>query len=208
MLLALAGIVYGDIALVSVLSMVDGSHLFALVIGAFLAGSGYLLQRAITGAATKEKIDRYSSLADIASKMKAQGLSPEHIAAVSRLVSGKRREVEIAAQNLEVDASIAETIEPEGYWTQGAMNARASAAYNTATAQLHEALLNLSHYLGEDLWEVQAVWEQFRDKQIELARAQFEGGSLAPFIAASEGEALTRQRLAWAQASLEELAHR
>jgi uncharacterized protein YecT (DUF1311 family) len=95
--------------------------------------------------------------------------------------------------------------EPEGYWTQAAMNLRSAASYRTANAQLEEALLELEHFADpDDLRRVQDAWEVFRDQQAEFTASQYAGGTVVPLIRASEAEALTRQRLDWARAEVEE----
>lgn len=179
-----------------------------LLAGTLLTGVGFLLKRVLTGAAAQERVTRYVGLADIAAKMKAQGLSPADVAAVEAFVWGKRREAEIALQQSTPAAADEPSNEPEGYWSQAAMNERAGAGYQTASAQLQEVLLELAHYVGEELWRTQEAWEEFRDRQMALARAEFEGGTIAPLLAASEGESLTRERIAWAQAALEERKRR
>jgi uncharacterized protein YecT (DUF1311 family) len=85
------------------------------------------------------------------------------------------------------------------------MNQRAGASLQIATAQLEAVLLELEHHVGEEeLRAVQTTWENFRDQQSNFAADQYKGGSIAPLIRASEAEAITQQRLAWARAELED----
>jgi uncharacterized protein YecT (DUF1311 family) len=183
----------------------DASHLGMLLGGAAVTAAGFFLKRLLSGAATQERITRYAGLADIASKMKAHGLSKNDVLAVEQFIRGKEREAEIAAEDEPVPEQIDESRnEPAGYWTQTAMNQRAAAAYRVADAQLRQVLLELEHYCGDEFYRAQKAWEEFRDRQVEFARSEWDGGSIAPLIAAVEAETLTRQRIAWAQATLEQ----
>ena len=188
----------------------DPTNLIMIGIGALVASVGFIGRRMITGAKSQETLARYASLTEIGAKMKAHGLAPADIQAIDGFVRRKGREQEIATGGSlgSSRADPAATPEPDGYWTQYAMNVRATASLATAQAQLNESLLELEHYVGEALEPVQASWEAFRDRQIELVAAEYVGGSIAPLIKASEAEELTRQRLAWAQAYIEELRSR
>lgn len=128
---------------------------------------------------------------------------------MERYVLKKRREDSLLASaeaRIDEEAQAeGEGREPEGYWTQLAMNQRAYAALHTAEARLAEALLELEHYEDpEQLGQVQAAWEQFKDAQVKFAGSLYEGGSIRPLIEAGEALALTEQRLAWVLAETEE----
>lgn len=193
-------------------------HVVTFAAGIAVPAAGFLLRRALTGARHQERVTLYGGLAEIAAKMKTAGVSQEDVEAVDAYVRGKRQRRTALAKlpGAAADAAAAEAAlapsssaeEPEGYWTQAAMNQRAAASYATAIAQLREVLLELEHYDGAGLWEAQAAWEAFRDKQAELAAAEFEGGSIVPLIRASEAASLTEERIAWARARLAELKAR
>lgn len=182
----------------------DVSHLLTLAVGAGLAGVGFLFKRLMTGARQQEHVAHFASLTDIASKMKATGISTADIAVVESFLRGKHRERTLLAEpQMEPAVLESEGHEPDGYWTQAAMNMRAAATLKTAEAQLNEAVLELSHYYGEKVWPLHKAWEEFRNGQATMM-GNHEGGSLAPLLWASEALSLTRQRLAWANAQLEE----
>lgn len=185
----------------------DLSHLVTLLAGGAVTGAGFLLKRVMTGAKIQEQVTLFAGLTDISAKMKEHGLSPDDVNALTAFVSSKRR-AEKLQKEPEAVAAIAvdaEGDEPDGYWTQFAMNQRAAAALRTADARLEEALLELEHFAGSDeLTRVQDAWERFRDEQADFAASQYAGGSIAPLIKASEAEALTLDRIAWARAEVEE----
>ena len=185
----------------------DLSHLATLLSGVVITGLGFMIKRRITGAKAQERVTLFAGLADISAKMKQHGLSVDDVSAMEAFVSSKRRAgVLLASASAQTEVFREETaVEPEGYWTQAAMNQRADASFRTVDAQLAEALLELEHFSdGEHLRSAQEAWEHFREQQAEFAASQYAGGSIAPLIAASEAQAVTEQRLAWARAEIEE----
>lgn len=181
----------------------DLSHTMMFITGVAIPSGGFLIKRLLTGARAQERVTLYAGLTDIAAKMKQHGVSAGDVTTVEAFISRKRREGVLITQTADETPATEDDKRPAGYWSQASMNQRAGASFQTATAQLEEVLLELEHYVSEEhLRAVQETWERFRDEQADFAASQYEGGSIAPLIRASEAEAITQQRLAWARAEL------
>lgn len=189
-----------------------GARMFELSDGLLVLVSGalgYFGKRWVEDTGGREKVALYATVADLAAKMKASGVSVAEVDTLRTYLLGKRRTVaDDAVVALAAPPTGGLDAEPTEFWTQTAMNERADEAYQAAKAELAAVVGELQTECGpaaaRELAATQSAWEEFRDRHAEWAASEYEGGSIQPFIRATEADSITRQRLAALRATLDD----
>ncbi len=180
-----------------------------VLLGAVLAGVGYLTKRWLERKPTLEKLDVQIKLLSISKQMKEQGLTSDDLTKLQSALTGKAQAVLKHVQELE--KSVKPLLEkPEGvFLSQAEMNIRASNNLDVAKLKMNHVLDELKALLDEPestaLLNAQSAWESYCVEQAESAAISSRGGSIYPLIYLSEVERLTVDRTARLQADLDEL---
>ena len=177
--------------------LIAGVGLIGIVLGALLGSIGFLARRWITGSARHEKVGYLSSVAELATRLRALDMTVADIDDLERLLASPR--LGSSEKALEVVTGPAAVPLPAPFATTFALHARASAAADVANAELEQALVDL-RLLSDDLDvetidTVQASWRAYRTEIMQAAAAEFAGGSQAPLAAALAGISETERRL-------------
>lgn len=183
----------------------------------FLGGfAGYFGKRFIEGAARSEHLDRAVRLLELRERMVALDVGPDDLDKFERDLITRRprlRAVEDALYSVvspntvpSDQAELASEFDIEGP-SQAQINASAYSARLGAEITMKRLMERLRTELDPDkyeaLEEVQARWQEYAEKQAELAGSAYQGGSMQPAAWAWETERLTIQRVAELQDHLD-----
>lgn len=177
----------------------------------FMPASTEWINRLIPSARKKANVQENILTLDIMEKLKSLGKDPD-LAKHSRDDAAQFMTVLTSQQEAFVENAI-EVIDST-FMTQAEMNMEAGRRANVAKKQMERAIIALerSGWMSEAqtaaLKEAQGQWEKYAQAQAEFASAEFEGGSMAPLIFASELESATVSRTGELKRMLEEMRER
>lgn len=177
----------------------------------FMPASTGWINRLIPSARKKANVEENILTLDIMEKLKSLGRDPDLV----------RHARDDAAQFMTVltsqkEAFVENAIEviDSTFMTQAEMNTEAGRRADVAGKQMERAIIALERSGGMNetqtaaLRETQGQWEKYARAQAEFAAAEFEGGSMAPLIFASELESATVSRTGELKRMLEEMRER
>lgn len=167
------------------------------LLGWFGRGIAFVLRRWWTKAPKKEDAIYLNSVADLAAKLRANGMTMEDVRGFEVMMRGSTAASSEAAKKV-VEELVDRPSEPEAYHNNVAMKARTGAAYQVAEASLEQALLDLqllmNEYENEALVSAQDRWREYRTALENCALREYEGGSHAPLAMILVGLAETERR--------------
>lgn len=179
------------------------------LLGWFGKGIAFLLARWWTKSPKQEKASYLNTVADLAGKLRAQGMTIDEV-----------RQFEEVLQSPSIKASQGATRaveqlankEPDAFNSNYGMKTRTAAELGVAEAKLNQALQDLHLLVGEDEWalteKAQALWAEYRDVLAEAARIEFDGGTHAGLAAVLTALAETDRRSEEVRALVAERAAR
>lgn len=175
--------------------IVAGVGLTGLVLGWFINGLGFLLKRKLAETPKSERAAYLNTVADLAAKMRASGMTIEEVHAFEAALRNPAVASSVAA--ISVVDSVDLDDAPRAFDTNYAMKSRTRAAYDVAEAQLSQALTDLQLLSGgedETLIEVQKRWTDYRTALEGREMARYQGGTHATLALALAGLAETERR--------------
>lgn len=185
--------------------------LVAGFIGWLGRGLTFVLHRWWTGSPKRDDAAYLNSVADLAAKLRANGMTMEDVRQLETIMQTPSAIGSDAAANIVEDMSD-ETAEPAAFHSNLAMQGRTGAENAVAEARLEQALLDLHLLLHEHEHEaldtVQARWMEYRDALRNLAYLEFQGGTHAPLAALIAGLTETERRTEEIRAQVEERGRR
>ena len=178
------------------------------IAGVLVAAVGYVFKRRIERRAVHEDLDIKEKLLKINRELKDQNLTPDELRKLEATLKRSHYRSDAPSPTIKlVEARNAGG--SEKIVTQFELNQSAGEEYEAAELALEQAIRRLKSSLeGESLVELeasQAAWREYRDRQVAFAGGFYRGGSIAPFIRASEATALTNARAHDLKALYEEL---
>jgi uncharacterized protein YecT (DUF1311 family) len=180
------------------------SQVLLVVLGSFLTGFVWLVQRQIKKEPLTEAITRISATLDVRQRMQEQGVTLAELEKFQAEIMRQRRDNEDRI-TLELKANA--PLPEERIITQAEMNTNAAERFREAEDKMQFILGELQQYLARGerfrFFEVQAAWEKYREEQSEYASSIAEGGSMQPMLRSSERERLTIERAAALQTELD-----
>ncbi|WMS93012.1 lysozyme inhibitor LprI family protein [Pseudoalteromonas sp. HL-AS1] len=186
---------------------------FGLVLlGVVISVIGYLFKRKIESKPQLETLDKQKKLLDIHKQMNEQRIDINGLKQLEAMITGKSEAILTKNRALQAEASpLIEENESEDF-TQLELNNRAAKRLEVAKEKMQRAIAGIDSRVGDfvsqSLMNSQTEWESYSISQAEAASARYQGGSIYPFIYASELESLTNERTARLQAELDELIGR
>lgn len=181
------------------------------IAGVFVAAVGYIVKRRIERRAAHEDLDIKEKLLKINRELVDQRLNPDELRRLETTLKRTHHGAEAPSPTVEL-VEAKKSAGSERIVTQYELNQSAGEEYETAELALQQADRRLRSILeGESLAELegsQAAWREYRDRQVAFAGGFYRGGSIAPFIRASEAAALTNARARDLRALYEELQSR
>lgn len=177
----------------------------------FMPASTEWVNRLIPSARKKANVEENILTLDIMEKLKSLGKDPD-LVKHSRDDAAQFMTVLTSQQEAFVENAI-EVID-SSFMTQAEMNMEAGRRADVAQKQMERAIVALerSGWMSETqtaaLKEAQERWEKYAQAQAEFASAEFEGGSMAPLVFASELESVTVSRTGELKRMLEEMRER
>jgi len=163
----------------------------------FMPASTEWINRFIPAARKKANVEENTLTLEIMGKLKALGKDP-NLAKHARDDAAQFLSVLTSQQEAFVENAI--EIIDSTYMTQAAMNMEASRRVDVAQQQLERVIIALKRSGWMDtpqisvLEKAQFNWETYAKSQAEFAAAQFDRGSMAPLVYASELESVTTRR--------------
>ena len=188
--------------------LVAGVGLTGIVLGWFANGLGFLMKRRLAGTPKSERAAYLNTVADLAAKLRASGMTIEEVHAFEAALRNP------AVVSSGAATSVIDVADLEGaraFDTNFAMNTRARAAYDVAESQLSQALMDLRLLSGGDdkkLDEVQQRWADYRTALENREMSKYQGGSHATLALALAGLAETERRTEEVRAEVSERAAR
>lgn len=165
----------------------------AVLIG---GGIGFLLKRGLTGAPKRERADYLNSVADLAAKLRSNGMTLNEVNALEAVIKSPILASSTGAAPTLYD--MAADDEPAVFHTTAAMRGRAGAEYEVAEAKLRQALMDLEIVLEADEWAAleasQLAWGNYREALEARALAEFGNGTGGPLAMMLAGIAETNRR--------------
>jgi uncharacterized protein YecT (DUF1311 family) len=178
----------------------------------FMPASTEWFNRLIPSARKKANVKENVLTLDIMEKLRSLGKDPKLVKLLLRDDADKFMNVLASQKDAFVENAI-ETINST-YMTQAEMNMEAGRRAGIARKQMDRAVAALEHsgWMNEAqsaaLKETQDRWETYAQSQARFAAAEFDGGSMAPLIFASELESATVTRTGEIKRMLEEMRER
>ena len=163
----------------------------------FMPASTEWINKFIPAARRKANVEENILTLEIMDKLKSLGKDP-NLAKHARDDAAQFLTVLISQQKAFVENAI-EVIDST-HMTQAEMNVEAGRRANVAQQQMDRAIIGLkrSRWLEppqiSNLDKAQENWEAYAKSQAEFAATEFEGGSMAPLVYASELESVTISR--------------
>ena len=160
-------------------------------------GLTFVLWRWWTGAPRQEQAAYLNSLADLAAKLRASGMTLDDVHQLESIMRSPAVASSTAAS--EVVEALADDVEgPSAFHSNVAMKARTGAAYRVAEAQLEQALMDLRLLLSDHEYEAleaaQERWREYRRALEDCALREFEGGTHATLALVLSGLSETERR--------------
>ncbi len=177
----------------------------------FMPTSTEWINRRIPSARKRANVEENILTLNIMEKLKSLGKDPA-LAKHARDDAAQFMTVLTSQQDAFVENAI-EVIDST-FMTQAEMNMEAGRRADVANKQMERAIIALerSGWMSEAqaaaLKEAQARWTKYAHAQAEFAASEFEGGSIAPLIYASELESATVSRTGELKRMLEEMRQR
>jgi uncharacterized protein YecT (DUF1311 family) len=191
--------------------LVAAAGLVGGLIGWFAKGVGFLLARWWTGAPKQERAHYMNTVADLAGKLRAHGMTIEEVRKLEELVQNPSIKSSQAATRA-VEQLANDVTEPKAFQSNYAMKMRTGAAYGVAEAKLNQALQDLKLLVSDGEWEyverAQQHWAAYRETLVEGARRKYEGGTHAGLAAGLTAVAETDRRADEIRAQVDERARR
>lgn len=183
-----------DIPLVTVVGLAG------VVVGWLGRGLAFVLRRWWTGSPKHDNATYLNSVADLATKLRANGMTIEDV----RQLEAIMRNPTVAASdtaNQVIEEMMDDVREPDAFQSYVAMKARMAAAHDVAEAKLEQALMDLrlliAEHEGGALENAQDRWREYRTALGDCALREYEGGTHAPlamiFAELSETERRTEE---------------
>ncbi|WP_323037689.1 lysozyme inhibitor LprI family protein [Pararhodobacter sp.] len=177
----------------------------------FMPASTEWINRFIPTARKKANVEENVLTLDIMEKLKSLGKDP----ALAKHARDDAAQF-LAVLNSQQEAFVENAIEiiDSTYMTQVEMNMEAGRRADLARQQMERAIVALerSGWMEASqiaaLNQTQANWESYAKAQAEFAAAEFDGGSMAPLVYASELETVTVSRTGELKRMLEEMRER
>jgi uncharacterized protein YecT (DUF1311 family) len=177
----------------------------------FMPASTEWINRFIPTARKKANVEENVLTLDIMEKLKSLGKDP----ALAKHARDDAAQF-LAVLNSQQEAFVENAIEiiDSTYMTQVEMNMETGRRADVARQQMERAIVALerSGWMEASqiaaLKQTQANWERYAKAQAEFATAEFDGGSMAPLVYASELESLTVSRTGELKRMLEEMRER
>jgi len=170
-------------------------------------GFAFVLKRRMTGAPKHEQAAYFNSVADLAGKLRAHGMTIEDVQDLEALMRNPAIAASPAA-NEAVEAMVEDADEPQAFQSNAAMRARASAAFEVAEAKLMQALMDLRLLIDIEenvaLNAVQSAWAEYRKELTLFASLEFGSGTHAPLAGTLARLAETERRAAEVRAQVKE----
>lgn len=182
-----------------------------LVRSVFMPTSTEWINRFIPTARKKANVEENILTLDIMEKLKSLGKDP----ALAKHAQDDAAQF-LAVLNSQQEAFVENAIEiiDSTYMTQVEMNMEAGRRADVARQQMERAIVALERSGWMEACQVAALkrtqdhWESYAKAQAEFASAEFEGGSMAPLVYASELESVTVSRTGELKRMLEEMRER
>lgn len=177
----------------------------------FMPASTEWINRSIPTARKKANVEENALTLDIMEKLKSLGKDP----ALAKHARDDAAQF-LAVLNSQQEAFVENAIEiiDSTYMTQVEMNMEAGRRADVARQQMERAILALERSGWIEASQIaalkltQANWESYAKAQAEFAAAEFDGGSMAPLVYASELESVTVSRTGELRRMLEEMRER
>lgn len=170
-------------------------------------GLSFVLHRRWTKAPKREQATYLNSVADLASKLKANGMTIDDVHQFESIMRNPAVSRSSAATEV-VDDMTKEATGPYAFHSNFAMKARTGASYGVADAYLEQALMDLRLLLSESESEVlehaQERWREYRSALEVCAALEFEGGTHAPLASMMAGLTETERRTSELRAQVDE----
>ncbi|MEC5321756.1 lysozyme inhibitor LprI family protein [Aurantimonas sp. A3-2-R12] len=182
-----------------------------LVRSAFIPASTEWFNRFIPSSRQKANVEENILTLDIMEKLKSLGKDPD---LVKHARDDATQFMSVLSSQQEAFVETAIEIIDSTFMTQAEMNMEAGRRADVAKKQMERAIIALerSGWMSEAqtsaLTETQERWGKYAQAQAEFAAAEFEGGSMAPLIFASELESATVSRTGELKRMLEEMRER
>ncbi len=182
-----------------------------LIRSVFMPASTEWINRFIPAARKKANVQENILTLDIMDKLKSLGKDPA-LAKHARDDSAQFLSVLASQQEAFVENAI-EIIDSR-YMTQTEMNLEADRRADVARQQMERAIVALERSEWVDtvqisaLKETQIHWEKYATAQANFAASEYEGGSIAPLIHATELESALVSRTGELKRMLEEMRER
>lgn len=163
----------------------------------FMPASTEWINRFIPAARKKANVEENILTLEIMEKLKSLGKDPA-LAKHARDDAAQFMTVLNSQQEAFVENAI--EIIDSTYMTQVEMNMEAGRRADVARQQMERAIIALERSGWLDVGQISALkatqshWEEYAKAQAELAAAEFEGGTMAPLVYASELESVTVSR--------------
>ncbi len=177
----------------------------------FMPASTEWINRIIPAARRKANVEENVLTLEIMDKLKALGKDP-NLAKHARDDAAQFMSVLTSQQEAFVENAI--EIIDSTHMTQAEMNVEAGRRADVAQQQMERAIIALKRSGWLELPQVsvldqtQANWETYAKSQAEFAAAEFEGGSMAPLVYASELESVTISRTGELKRTFQEMKER
>jgi len=174
-------------------------------------GATFMLGRWVVGSPKTERASYFNTVADLAAKLRANGMSVEDLTALESAIRSPT--IPTTSSSSGALEQLADDHEPRAFQSTAAMRGRAHAAYEVAEARLGQALMDLQILLdeGDELTSLQAAqtaWLEYRNALEARAMAEFGGGTGGPLAAIITGISETDRRAAELRAEVRERAVR
>ncbi len=177
----------------------------------FMPASTEWINRFVPSARKKANVEENILTLDVMEKLKALGQDP-NLAKHARDDAAQFLTVLSSQQEAFVENAV--EIIDSTYMTQAEVNMEAARRADVAQQQMERAILALerSGWIKASqqsaLGKAQANWRIFAESQAAFAAAEFEGGTMAPLIYASEFESATIIRTGELKRMLEQMRER
>lgn len=176
------------------------------VLGAVVAGVGYLLKRWIERRPVFDEIEKQHKLLSLSKEMREQRVSLADLKKLEEAILNKSKVIGQYVTSIKKEIEVELQLNNKEFITQVEMNERACHEFNRADDKLKSIIRSLESHLDkteiESLRKSQDSWEIFRKKQAEFTEVQYKGGSIQPLIYYSELERLTIERAASLQSEI------
>lgn len=181
--------------------------LMAALVGWFGRGLTFLLHRWWTGAPKREDAAYLHSVADLAGKLRANGMTMDEVRQFETMMRSPTVARSRGANEV-IDSFSSTDTEPAAFQTNAGMQIRAKAAHDVATANLEQVVVDLHLMMSEReselLGKAQERWRAYRDALVQCAYYEYDGGTHAPLAALFMELAETERRTAEIKDQIEE----